>query len=116
MAGVKVEEFLRWFNKLEGDHLIPTRIKSKRHNLNYRDRSKWAGSFLKGRIQTNHGLRKCAGSVVATKLNFWEQAAEFLRIDLETAKLHYLAFTLPAEPLSLDDLGGLTLAIQPVSC
>jgi len=34
-----------------------------------------------------------------------QRAAEFLRIDLDTAKLHYLAFTTPAEALSLADLG-----------
>ena len=42
--------------------------------------------------------------MVATKTNSWERAAEFLRIDLETAKKHYLSFVTPSEPLSLEDL------------
>ena len=54
----------------------------------------------------NHELRKWAGSIVATKTNSWERAAEFLRIDIETAKKHYLAFVKPSKPLSIEDLMG----------
>jgi hypothetical protein len=43
--------------------------------------------------------------MVATKTNSWERAAEFLRIDIETAKLHYLSFVTQSKPLSLKDLG-----------
>lgn len=96
---------LEWFGKQEGDDLIPTKNKSERYDLIYRQHSKWVRQFVTGRTKTNHELRKWAGSMVATKTNSWERAAEFLRIDLETAKLHYLAFTTPAEPLSLEDLG-----------
>jgi len=97
---------LKWFEKQKGEFLIPARNKTERYDLIYKQHSKWIASVVKGRTKTNHELRKWAGSVVATKMNSWERAAEFLRIDLETAKLHYLAFTTPAEPLSLEDLGG----------
>lgn len=96
---------LQWFKKQKGEFLIPAKHKTERENLVCREHSQWVAKIIPGRTKTNHELRKWAGSVVATKTNSWERAAEFLRIDLETAKLHYLAFTTPAEPLSLDDLG-----------
>lgn len=99
------KELLEWFRAQPGEFLIPAKTKTEREILVCRTHSKWVGSIVTGRTKTNHELRKWAGSMVATKTNSWERAAEFLRIDLETAKLHYLAFTTPAEPLSLDDLG-----------
>lgn len=93
-----------WFGEQSGEYLIPAKDKTERHTLIYREHSKWVGGFVTGRTKTNHELRKLAGSIVATKTNSWERAAEFLRIDLETAKRHYLAFTSPQEPLTPDDL------------
>lgn len=98
------KELLEWFRGQSGEFLIPAKTKTEREILVCRTHSQWVGSIVTGRTKTNHELRKWAGSMVATKTNSWERAAEFLRIDLETAKLHYLAFTTPAEPLSLDDL------------
>lgn len=97
---------LDYFNSHESDHLIPAKHPTERHNLIYKTHSKWVAARVPGREKTNHELRKWAGSIVATKTNSWERAAEFLRIDLETAKKHYLSFVTPSEPLSLTDLMG----------
>lgn len=95
---------LDWFAKSDDDFLIPAKTPNERYELIRITHSKWVGERVPGREKTNHELRKWAGSVVATKTNSWERAAEFLRIDLETAKQHYLAFVTPSEPLSLQDL------------
>lgn len=97
---------LDYFNSHDGTHLIPAKHPTERHDLIYKTHSKWVGKRIPGREKTNHELRKWAGSVVATKTNSWERAAQFLRIDLETAKKHFLAFVTSAEPLSLEDLVG----------
>lgn len=97
---------LDYFNSHEDEHLIPAKNPTERTNLIYKVHSKWVKERVPGRTKTNHELRKWAGSMVATKTNSWERAAEFLRIDLETAKRHYLSFVTPSEPLSLDDLVG----------
>lgn len=100
------EVLVKWFRsrKHKGDFLIPAKTPTERRELIYKIHSQRIAKFLPGREKTNHELRKWAGSVVATKTNSYERAAEFLRIDIETAKTHYLAFTTPGEPLSLEDL------------
>lgn len=97
---------LEYFDSHTDDHLIPAKHPTERRNLIYKTHSKWVGERVPGRTKTNHELRKWAGSVVATKTNSWERAAEFLRIDIETAKMHYLSFVTPSKPLSLKDLMG----------
>ena len=99
-------ELLKYFESHESDFLIPAANATERAGLVYKEHSKWVRERVPGRTKTNHELRKWAGSVVATKTNSWERAAEFLRIDIETAKKHYLAFTSPSECLSLSDLEG----------
>ena len=96
---------LDYFESHESDPLIPAKHQTERRDLIYKTHSKWVKARVPGRTKTNHELRKWAGSMVATKTNSWERAAEFLRIDIETAKLHYLSFVTQSEPLSLDDLG-----------
>lgn len=97
---------MAYFDGHGGDFLIPAANATERAGLVYKEHSKWVRERVPGRTKTNHELRKWAGSVVATKTNSWERAAEFLRIDIETAKKHYLAFTSPSECLSLSDLEG----------
>ena len=99
------QALLDYFASHSDDHLIPAKHPTERHNLICKIHSKWVRARVPGRTKTNHELRKWAGSMVATKTNSWERAAEFLRIDIETAKLHYLSFVTQSEPLSLDDLG-----------
>ena len=95
---------LEYFASHTNDHLIPAKHSTERHDLIYKTHSKWVKARVPGRTKTNHELRKWAGSMVATKTNSWERAAEFLRIDIETAKLHYLSFVTQSEPLTLEDL------------
>jgi hypothetical protein len=97
---------LDYFASHTADHLIHAKHPTERHDLIYKTHSKWVGARVPGRTKTNHELRKWAGSIVATKTNSWERAAEFLRIDIETAKKHYLAFVKPSKPLSIEDLMG----------
>jgi len=97
---------LDYFSSHDDEYLIPARTKFERETLIYITHSKWVKARVPGRTKTNHELRKWAGSMVATKTNSWERAAEFLRIDLETAKNHYLSFVTPADALSLEDLEG----------
>lgn len=97
---------LEYFQSHDDNFLIPAKHPTERRNLIYKIHSKWVAERIPGREKTNHELRKWAGSVVATKTNSWERAAQFLRIDLDTAKRHYLSFVTPAEPLSLKDLLG----------
>lgn len=85
-------------------YLIPATSATDRYNLVYKIHSRWVRQFIPGRTKTNHELRKHAGSVVATKTNSFERAAEFLRVDIETAKIHYLAFVSRGESLDLGDL------------
>ena len=59
---------------------------------------------MPGTTKTNHELRKWAGSIVATKTNSWERAAEFLRVGIESAKKHYSGSAKPSKPLSIEDL------------
>ena len=95
---------LEWFGSHDCEYLIGTANETKRENVK-RAHSKWVRGFIgEDRTKTNHELRKHAGSVMVQKTGSWERAAEFLRIDLETAKSHYLAFVKPQEPLGLDDL------------
>lgn len=88
-------------------HLVlPNAKKTARHDLIYRQHSKWLRQFMpEDRRKTNHELRKAAGSLVAAKFNSWEAAARFLREDLATAKKHYLELLHPvgleAEDLAL---------------
>jgi hypothetical protein len=96
---------LDYFKSHSDDHLIPAKHPTERHDLICKIHSKWVRARVPGRTKTNHELRKWAGSMVATKTNSWERAAEFLRIDIETAKLHYLSFVTQSKPLSLKDLG-----------
>jgi len=84
--------------------LIPGKTATERKNLVERGHSQWLRKFLPDRTKTNHELRKHAGSVVATKTNSFEKAAQFLRIDIATAKAHYLALLTPMTALSVDDL------------
>lgn len=97
---------LDYFNSHDSDHLIPAKHPTERYNLIYKTHSRWVAARVPGRVKTNHELRKWAGSVVATKTNSWERAADFLRIDIETAKRHYLSFVTPSKPLSIEDLMG----------
>lgn len=83
--------------------LVRAENPTARHNLVYREHSKWVREFLPGRQKTNHELRKHAGSLVAQKFNSWEAAARFLREDLETAKSHYLELLKPVG-LEVEDL------------
>lgn len=94
---------LDWFMSEPSDYLIRGETFNERERLVKREHSKWVRKFLPGRTKTNHELRKYAGSVVATKTGSYERAAEFLRIDIETAKEHYLAFLEPIGPLTLED-------------
>gem|GEM_PF-1625643 len=100
------QALLDYFGSHEDDFLIPAKHPTERHNLIYKTHSRWVAARIPGREKTNHELRKWAGSMVATKTNSWERAAQFLRIDLETAKKHYLSFVTPSKPLSLKDLLG----------
>jgi hypothetical protein len=95
---------LDYFHSHDSDYLIPAKHPTERHNLIYKTHSKWVGARIPGREKTNHELRKWAGSMVATKTNSWERAAQFLRIDLETAKKHYLSFVTASDALTLEDL------------
>jgi len=95
---------LEWFDAQDGDHLIPAKHKTARYDVIYREHNKFVRKHIPGRQKGNHELRKWAGSLVATKTNSYERAADFLRIDIATAKAHYLAFVSPADALSLDDL------------
>ena len=97
---------LDYFNSHDSDHLIRAKHRTERSNLIYKTHSRWVAARVPKRTKTNHELRKWAGSIVATKTNSWERAAEFLRIDIETAKKHYLAFVKPSKPLSIEDLMG----------
>lgn len=83
--------------------LVQAATATARHDLVYREHSKWVREFLPGRQKTNHELRKHAGSLVAQKFNSWEAAARFLREDLETAKSHYLELLKPVG-LEVEDL------------
>lgn len=97
-------ELQDYFLKQEGVFLIPAKTETERRNLVERGHSQWLRKFLPDRTKTNHELRKHAGSVVATKTNSFEKAAQFLRIDIETAKRHYLSLLTPMQPLGMDDL------------
>lgn len=95
---------LEWFALQPGEFLIPGKHKTERYNVIYRQHNKFVREHVVNRTKGNHELRKWAGSIVAQKTNSWERAADFLRIDIETAKSHYLAFTEPTEALGIEDL------------
>lgn len=97
------DALLEWFRSHDDEKLIPGASEHDREAVKRRH-SKWVRQFLPGRTKTNHELRKHTGSVIAAKYNSYERAAEFLRIDLETAKEHYLAFIRPIPPMDLGDL------------
>lgn len=98
-------ELKAFFDKSpDSEYLIPASSHTERKNLVERGHSQWLRKFLPDRTKTNHELRKHAGSVVATKTNSFEKAAQFLRIDIETAKTHYLALLTPMSALGMDDL------------
>lgn len=95
---------VKWFEENSDDYLIPATGKTQREEI-AREHSKWLRKFIGDeRTKTNHELRKHAGSVVAMKTNSYERAADFLGIDIETAKAHYLSFIRPMDPLTEDDL------------
>jgi hypothetical protein len=94
---------LDWFSAHGDEKLIPGASEHDREAVKRRH-SKWVRQFLPNRTKTNHELRKHTGSVIAMKYNSFERAAEFLRIDLDTAREYYLAFIRPIPPMDLTDL------------
>ncbi len=86
-----------WFLARREQYLIlPFGTEYQRSHLIRRKHSQWLRRHLAPhRRDTNHALRKHAGSVVAQKTNSWEAAARFLRNDLATAKAHYLELLSP---------------------
>lgn len=93
-----------WWEENADDYLIPAKGKTEREEI-ARAHSKWLRKFIGyERTKTNHELRKHAGSVVAMKTNSYERAADFLGIDIETAKAHYLSFIRPMDALTEEDL------------
>jgi len=95
-----IEEY---FLSHDNEHLIPAENHTERKRLVGKGHSTWLRAFLPGRTKTNHELRKHAGSVIATRTNSYERAAEFLGDDIETAKENYLAFLDMTESIEMED-------------
>jgi hypothetical protein len=89
-----------------GEHLIPARTPTERHNITHREINRFVTRFLPDRRKKAYELRKWAGSIIWTRLGR-EAAAAFLGDRTDTVESYYAAWLRPVESVTAADFASI---------